>query len=347
MQTVGLVFATSAVATWAAALFLERAAARLQFYTLPNERSTHQRPVPPIGGIAFAVGMFAALAAWAPVSVPVVGSLAAVVILGWLDDWRHLLPKQKLMGQLFVAGLLVGWGEVRIEHLEGILGIGALTTEQSIALSTIGAVGIINAFNLIDGIDGLAGALGLWTCAAFGLWMYGAEQLEWALFAAGLSGGLCTFLYFNWAPARIFMGDAGSMLLGAAATVLAFAFLKSNRHLPDAHPWHIAAGPAVAVAVLFVPLFDLIRVFALRIGQGRSPFRADRSHVHHELIASGLSHMQATGALVLICIGVSLCVWYLQSWGNLLLLIGQGLLALVGAYGLKSIQGNRRFKAST
>lgn len=336
MQLFGWVFATALGVTVVAVLAFIPLARRLHFYDVPNERSAHLEPAPLVGGVAFVVGALASLLLWSMESVrllaPVVVSLVLIAAVGWLDDWLRLSPGRKLLGQLVVAALLVGWAGVRVEHLEGIAGIGALPEPVAVVVSLIGVVGIVNAFNLVDGIHGLAGGLGLWTCAAFGSWMYGAGQTGYALLAVALAGALCAFLYFNTlSPVRVFMGDAGSMFLGATAAVLALKFLAYNRSLPEGHAWRMSAGPALAIAVLFVPLFDEVRVFAVRLLQGRSPLRADRGHAHHWLLRRGFTHGQASALLVGCCVIVTLAAWSLQ-WVNIhLLVLSEAALALAAS----------------
>lgn len=336
MQFFGWVFATALGVTVVAVLAFLPLARRLRFYDVPNERSAHLEPAPLVGGLAFAVGTLASLLFWSMESMrplaPVLVSLVLIVVVGWLDDWLRLSPGRKLLGQLAVVALLVGWADVRIEHLEGIAGIGALPEPVALVVSLIGVVGIVNAFNLVDGINGLAGGLGLWTCTAFGMWMYGAGQTGYALLATALVGALGAFLYFNTlSSVRVFMGDAGSMFLGATAAVLALKFLAFNRALPEGHAWRMTAGPALALAVLFVPLFDELRVFAVRLLQGRSPLRADKGHAHHWLLKRGFSHGQASALLVGCCVAVTLAVWRLQDVGIHLLVLSELALALAAS----------------
>ncbi len=336
MQLFGWVFATALGITVVAILAFLPLARRLRFYDVPNERSAHLEPAPLVGGLAFAVGTLASLLLWSVESVRllalVLASLVLIAAVGWLDDWLRLSPSRKLLGQLVVAALLVGWAGVRIKHLEGIAGIGALPEPVAVVVSLIGVVGIVNAFNLSDGINGLAGGLGLWTCAAFGVWMYGAGQTDYALLATALAGALCAFLYFNTLPSgRVFMGDAGSMFLGAAAAVLALKFLAFNRALPEGHAWRMSAGPALAIAVLFVPLFDEVRVFAVRLLQGHSPLRADRRHAHHWLLRRGFSHGQASALLVGCCVVVTLAVWSLREANIHMLVLSEAALALAAS----------------
>ncbi len=345
MQLFGMVFATAwGVALAVTSVFI-RLARRANFYSRPNERSVHRQPVPAVGGLGFVAGAFLGLMAWGRASagglVQIIVSLIFIVLLGWWDDWQRLSPGQKLAGQLLVATALIGWAGVRIRHLEGILGIGALAEVPAVLLSVISIVAIVNAFNLIDGIDGLAGLLGLWACSIFGYWLYNIGEVDLALLATAVCGGLCAFLYFNLAPARVFMGDAGSMFIGALVAVLALSWVEGNRQLSAGHPGHAGAGPALAIAVLFVPLFDALRVFALRLMEGHSPFRADRRHVHHLLLARGLSHRQVCTLLVGVSAAVTGLIWQLQHWGNTALLLLEVLLAVLASLTLEQRYGNR------
>ncbi|MCS6929998.1 MAG: undecaprenyl/decaprenyl-phosphate alpha-N-acetylglucosaminyl 1-phosphate transferase [Saprospiraceae bacterium] len=331
------VFATAlsitAIATWV----LIPLAKRTGFYDMPNERSAHHKPALLIGGLAFAIGTLLSLILWwekkafSAFSSTII-SLALIAIIGWVDDWLRLSPIQKLLGQVVVAVLLVGWAGVRLEHLEGIFCVGPLPWEVSMAISILSVVGIINAFNFMDGINGLAGGMGLWVCVALGGWMYAVRQVEYALLAIALGGALCSFLYFNtWHFERIFMGDAGSMFIGATAAALTLKFLSLNRNLPEEHFWRVSSGPALAVAVLFVPLVDEVRVFIVRLLHGQSPFYADRRHVHHCLLARGFTHCQASLLLVSVNVIISLLAWYFHNLGNHVLLLGEGALALAAS----------------
>ncbi len=349
MQLFGMVFATAWGVALAVTSVLIRLARRINFYSRPNERSVHRQPVPAVGGLGFVTGAFLSFIVWGRASaggvVQVGAPLVLIVLLGWWDDWQRLSAGQKLAGQLLVAIALIGWAGVSIRHLEGILGIGALAEVPAILLSVIGIVGIINAFNLIDGIDGLAGLLGLWACSIFGYWLYNIGEVDLALLATAVCGGVCAFLYFNLAPARVFMGDAGSMFIGALVAVLALTWVAGNRQLSAEHPGHVSAGPALAIAVLFVPLFDALRVFALRLMEGRSPFRADRKHVHHLLLARGLGHRQICALLVGVNVAVTGLVWQLQHWGNTVLLLLEVAIAGLASFALEQHYGNR-FRSS-
>jgi UDP-N-acetylmuramyl pentapeptide phosphotransferase/UDP-N-acetylglucosamine-1-phosphate transferase len=127
------------------------------------------------------------------------------------------------------------------------------------------------------------------------------------------------FLFYNVTPARIFMGDTGSLIVGLTASILSISFIENNKFWHD--EWFIESVPAVAIGVLIVPLFDTLRVFILRAMRGKSPFHPDRTHVHHLLIDLGFTHLQATGVLALVNIMFITLAYFLRQLGSAALMI--------------------------
>ena len=155
---------------------------------------------------------------------------------------------------------------------------------------------IVNAINLIDGVDGLAGGIGLIGSATFAYWFYRSGDLPLALLAVGLAGSLLGFLVFNFHPARIFMGDSGSLIIGVTMYVLAMKMIE----FPPAKVSLVmqdVSKPVLAMAILSYPLIDTLRVFIIRISKGKSPFSADKNHIHHQLLRLGLNHAQVAFVL--------------------------------------------------
>jgi len=147
------------------------------------------------------------------------------------------------------------------------------------------------------------------------------DRVELATISFALAGSVIAFLYYNVTPAKIFMGDTGSLLLGIIAAILAINFIEQHQALSIDNTQAFMSPPAVAVGVLLLPLYDTIRVFALRMMKGNSPFKPDRNHIHHLLLNTGLSHMQATGILIAANIFFILLVYFLQHLGTLNLLL--------------------------
>jgi UDP-N-acetylmuramyl pentapeptide phosphotransferase/UDP-N-acetylglucosamine-1-phosphate transferase len=309
-------------------------AAEKGLYDFPDERKLHQKPIPALGGLAMFAGFITAFL----LSVVFSGShfvlqyfVAAALIMffiGLKDDLLNISPFKKFFGQLLAASLLVFKGGLAINSMGGILGIYdlPLLASQIFTIATI--VVIINAFNLIDGIDGLAGSLSFLSAALFALYFAVNGDFAYACMATSLAGAVGAFLIFNYPPARIFMGDTGSLLCGLVHATLVIHFIQTAG---SASVWAIQSPAAVGFAILFVPLFDTLRVFAFRIFSGIPPFTPDRNHVHHVLLRFGWSHLQITLFLTAVGLAVVLLSYQLQSWGNtrlLLLINGIGFLSI-------------------
>jgi UDP-GlcNAc:undecaprenyl-phosphate GlcNAc-1-phosphate transferase len=189
-----------------------------------------------------------------------------------------------------------------------------------LALSYLTIIVVINSFNLIDGIDGLASSLGILTMTVFGVYFFAIDQQAYALLAFSMGGSLIAFMIFNHHPAKIFMGDSGSLMIGLVNAILVIKFIN----IADSPLVSIRINSAVAVgfAILIVPLLDTLRVFSIRIANGKSPFTPDRNHVHHLLLDNGLNHPAVTFTCVAINVGFIALAWFGQPFGpNVLMLI--------------------------
>jgi len=308
-------------------------AQKKNLYDPPNERSAHAEPTSSLGGLAIFAGTICGIILWAPVQAfgglqHVLAALVIIFLIGIRDDLLPLAPAKKLFGQVLAALILVYKANVKITSLYGIFGLQELPELAGFVLSIVAIVGLINAFNLIDGINGLAGSTGLLACLTLGGWFAAIDQVEFAVVAFSLAGALVAFLKYNVTPARIFMGDTGAMLTGAVCAVLAIKFIDLNRTLPPSHTFRLEAAPAIATAVLILPLFDTLWVMTRRLWRGRSPFYPDRSHIHHMLLDAGLSHMRATALLIFLNALIITCVVVLNFWGTNCLLLFELLFAL-------------------
>lgn len=257
-----------------------------------------------MGGIPIFIGGIFAMIIWLPSESFIevrylLMALSLIFITGFRDDLFPLPASVKLAGQIIPACIMIYWGGVELHSLYGfgsdVLFHGIVT--WTLTLFTI--VVVTNSFNLIDGLDGLAGTISLIILLAFGTWFYllGEYTLSYVAFSA--IGGLTAFLLFNWQPSRIFMGDTGALILGFLATCFAILFINQNYQLPEAHPYKFAASVSSCLAIMIIPLLDTLRVFIIRITQGKSPFEADKNHLHHEIIRLGISH---AGAVVILAI---------------------------------------------
>lgn len=290
----------------------------------PDERRAHSKSIPTLGGIAIFAGVIFSIILWTPFEV--FGNLqyilCAIVILfliGAKDDIIPLDPYKKFMGQIFAAFILVFKANIKITSFYGILGINGLPDWLSVIVSIFTILVIINSMNLIDGVNALCASVGLIICVTLGFWFKTADQIVFAIIAAALVGSLVAFMKFNISPAKIFMGDTGSMLVGVICSILAISFIEANKN-GVSEDLQVSAAPALAIAVLFIPLFDTLRVFFIRVMKGRSPFAADKQHLHHLLLELNLSHLQVTTILILLNTLIIGVVFKLQFLGNITLL---------------------------
>ena len=301
-------------------------------FDAPNDRSVHKAPTPRLGGVAVLAGFMSALVIFAPIGNGVQHLLAGCILLffvGLKDDLVMISVTKKFVGQLLATGVVMLMADVRITSFQGILGIGTLPVGISYGFTFVAIVGITNAINLIDGLDGLAGTIVLIISSFFGYYFYqygGSAFSNYAFVAVCLMGGILGFLRYNFHKADIFMGDTGSLVCGFIVSILAIQFIELGN--TPGQPVGSAA-PAIALGVLFVPLFDTSRVFLLRMLAGKSPFSPDKNHIHHRILALGFSQISTVLLLALLNLGV---VWFVISFaylGNLTLIGGLVTLGIV------------------
>ncbi|WP_246008176.1 MraY family glycosyltransferase [Chitinophaga lutea] len=300
-------------------------------YDEPDERKSHKSRIPTLGGLGFFAGFMLASAVCVPSqqAFPLQYLLAAffvIFIVGIKDDLVGLSPMKKLVGQLVAAFAVIYLGNLQIRNMYGFFGMEELPYHFSLLLTYFTFIVVINAFNLIDGIDGLAGSIGLLVSAVLGAYFLYTNELLYAVMGFAMAAGLAAFLIYNITPARIFMGDTGSLLVGLVNAALIVKFIEVAGNPAGKMP--IQSVPAIAFAILIIPLFDTLRVFAIRMSRGRSPFTADRHHIHHYMLALGLTHSQATLVAVLSNIGFIVLAFGLQDLGTTTLLCLIGGLAL-------------------
>lgn len=304
MDNILLSVALSFLITFFAIPVIIQVAKAKKLFDEPDERKVHKVVIPTLGGLGIFAGFIIAMLMGVPsnysADVQFI-AVASIVIffLGIKDDIMILSPTKKFLGQLIAGGILIKFGGIQITNMHGFFGIYELPHIASLVLTIFTIVVITNSFNLIDGIDGLAGSLGLLTTLVFGAYFYYVDQLAYSITAFALAGSIASFLIYNFSPAKIFMGDTGSLLIGLLNSVLVIKFISIA---PDATALPIKAAPAIGFAILMVPLMDTLRVFGMRLLDRRSPFSPDRNHIHHFLLDLGLSHRKIS----VICVSSNL-----------------------------------------
>lgn len=261
-------------------------------YDESNERKSHSGKVPTLGGVAIFAGLLISLSLFSEPNYFsnyqfIFAALLIIFFIGIKDDILVIAPMKKMLGQLLAASIVVVFGGIKITSFYGLFGITEIPTAIQIPLTIFTIIVINNAINLIDGINGLCAGIGITVFSALGIWFYLLGQFDWALMCFCLIGALLGFLRYNITPAKIFLGDTGSLTIGFLSAVMVVVFIESSRVVTD---FGLTVNPAMAVGILAVPLFDTIRVFTIRILAKQSPFTADKNHLHHKLIGMGLSH---------------------------------------------------------
>jgi len=286
---------------------------RYGLYDMPNARKEHNNPVPTLGGVAIVAGMILSLVVWFPFSsemgqVCFFLAIAILFGLGIMDDLKEVSAKYKFIIQIALA-FLIALSGIRIYSFDGLFGIRELPVVSQYLLTILAITGVTNAFNLIDGIDGLAGGLGFMSLMTLGIFLTTGRDNNTALVAFALAGGILAFLYFNFNPARIFMGDTGSLVLGFVVAVLCIRLLQVNSFGPTPALPHT---PVFVLGIVFLPVFDTMRVFSIRIWNGKSPFQPDRIHIHHLLTNAGFSHGFAVRVICLLHAFILISIYLLR-----------------------------------
>jgi UDP-N-acetylmuramyl pentapeptide phosphotransferase/UDP-N-acetylglucosamine-1-phosphate transferase len=285
----------------------------------PSEvRKVHITRTPNLGGVAIFSTMLIAACFFlpdqgAPYQNYILAGSMVIFFLGLTDDLVGMNPHKKILGQLVAALIIVLPGGVHFTSWQGFFGLEEMPYWLGVVVSVFFILLVTNAFNLIDGINCLAGSIGLLASAGFACFFWKMHMYGYYLLALALCGCLAGFLVYNRTPARIFMGDTGALLLGFLLSVFSIIFVESNKPGLFLQPAYRGA-PAIILGILVIPIYDTVRVFFLRLIQGRLPFSADRSHLHHRLIDLGLSHIQATGVLLL---ANTLVLWFVVAFQEL------------------------------
>jgi UDP-GlcNAc:undecaprenyl-phosphate GlcNAc-1-phosphate transferase len=325
LPILGLCLASFAI-SWLLTLAMIRIAPRIGFVDKPGHRKIHENPKPLGGGVAICFALIGPMIvglilingfgvqivehysarenmtalvsgaqAQTPLSVGMIGAILALHVLGLIDDRKSLGPFLKLIVQLAIAGVLViGFNMRVLTALDEILHMGRW---PSVIVTVLWITAITNAFNFLDNMDGLSAGVAAVCTTAFLVTAISIQQWFVAATLALLLGALIGFLCFNFPPARIFMGDSGSLVIGFVLGVLTVrtTYLRPGQNFGAG--WYAVLAPVI---VLALPLYDLIIVSIIRLSRGKSPFVGDTNHFSHRLVARGMSRRTAVLCLYLV-----------------------------------------------
>lgn len=333
---------TSCLVVFVGIPLTRRITSELHLYDdVTDKRKIHKGSVSNLGGIAIfaAIVLGYSLSGYAEDFRGYPYFIVAITLLfftGFKDDLTSLRPRTKVLLQLMASIFIVVGCEMYVGNLYGVLGIYELHVVVAVPLTIFSIIVTINSFNLIDGIDGLAGGIGSLIATFFGIGFFIAESYELAALSLIIVVVLSSFLYFNMEPAKIFMGDTGSLVIGLCIAILAVNYAN----LSGIDSYHVVFGntsPVYTAIILVIPFYDTLRVFIRRMYRNKSPLSADKDHIHHTLINLGYSHKHSSFYLyvvMIVIVGVSSMLNDLDPLVVLLIATILSLL-LLPTYGLK------------
>jgi UDP-N-acetylmuramyl pentapeptide phosphotransferase/UDP-N-acetylglucosamine-1-phosphate transferase len=310
-----------------------------KLYDEPDDnRKLHKEPIPSLGGLGMFIGFIFSIlltisfSAEAPEFQYYVAAFLLIFFLGIKDDIIIISPVKKFIGQIITSAILIYKAKLIITNMDGFLGVYQINTTCSYLLTVFALVVIINAFNLIDGVDGLAGSLGLISSLVFGIFFLINKNIPYAVLAFTFAGSLIAFLIYNFHPAKIFMGDTGSLMIGLVNSILVIKFIETGSNYSY---YPVTASPAIGFGILLLPLMDTLRVFSIRIMNGHSPFKPDRNHIHHVLLNHGFDHKSVTFICIIATILITGLTFLFQNIGTGYLISAQAVLFFSLVYYLK------------
>jgi len=322
-----LILISALVVALGAIPFVRKAAMRWGFIAQPSARRVHTRPTPLLGGVAIYLGCIAALIAfgdrfYVPQVISILVGASLVSFLGVWDDRHELRPLLKLIGQIVAAGILYMTG-VQVGFLRQPV--------LNLAATMLWVVGITNALNLLDNMDGLSGGVATVACVFFLLLAVMSGQYLVASLSAALLGACLGFLYFNFNPASIFMGDTGSLFIGFVLAALGIKLRFPDN--VDFVTWMIP------VVVLGLPIFDTTLVIVSRLRRGLNPLTTPgKDHVSHRLVKMGATQREAVLMLYLVCCALGVVAMFLTQASVLEGYLMGALLVLVAIYALVRLE---------
>ncbi len=324
--------------------FVLRYARRHKIVDNPDTRKLHRLPVPVMGGVAVYAGILAGCLAMALLVSGAsirwsIMAMTTMLLFGVWDDIKNLPAILRLIMQFGIVGAYMGLTGHYITDFYGLFGIHEISLWIGIPLSLVAGVGTINSINMIDGVDGYSSGYGIMASVSFATVFLAVNQEVWASLGVIVASALLPFFMHNvfGVKSKMFIGDGGTMMLGFLMTIfeLGALSLRSGSKLEEQGVGLIA----MTLAILCIPVFDTLRVMIVRMIRGRSPFKPDKSHLHHLFIDMGFSHLGA--AVVILSMNFVVILIWLLMWlsgasinSQTCVVVMMGVMVSFGFYGL-------------
>ena len=317
----------------------------------PNARKLQRSPVPVFGGVVVYSGILAGGLVLlfffrSPMLAWILFSVALMMVIGTWDDINGLPAFVRLLVEVLLVGGFIATTGIYIDNLHGLWGVYEMDPLYAIPISIFAGVGTINAINMIDGVDGYSSGYAMLACLCFAFAFHSAWTPGMVCLTLIAGGALLPFFMHNvfGARSRMFIGDGGTLMLGMLLTSLAFSALSSKVGLGPLEDQNVCI-PALVIGVGCIPLFDAVRVMFVRMIHGKSPLKADKSHLHHLFIDMGFSHLGAAMFIIQMNIVVLLgwwLAWYLGASMDvqLYVVVAMALTVTAGVYSLMRWQQN-------
>lgn len=317
----------------------------------PNARKLQRVPVPVMGGLVVYLGFLAgglvlSMFMHTPVMAWGLLGITVMMIIGVWDDISDLSAMLRLLIEILIVAVFIGVTDFYIDDLHGLWDVHELPTWMGITLSMVTGVGLINAVNLIDGVDGYSSGFGLLACLCFGLVFWNVWSPVMVCMSVAVMGAIIPFFMHNvfGRRSKMFIGDGGTLMLGMLMTVFVLYSLSSKSHCGRVERQGLSLV-AFSLAVMNIPVFDTLRVMTMRIFRGVSPFRPDKTHLHHLFIDMGFSHLGAALFILFLnamVVGICLLLWQLGASFEVqtYVVIGLGMLVTFGFYKFMKVQQN-------
>jgi UDP-GlcNAc:undecaprenyl-phosphate/decaprenyl-phosphate GlcNAc-1-phosphate transferase len=309
--------------------------AKIKFlYDVPGERTSHETPTPRLGGAMIFSGVIMSSVLFTSLGNAyelkyIIAGMIVLFFIGVKDDLVSLMPIKKATGQFIASAIIVFAGDIRITGCFGFMSVTEMPYFVSVAVSITVIMFLINSINFIDGIDGLASGVGIIASSVLGTWYIVNGHVSYAVMCYSLTGSLIAFFYYNVFSRRykIFLGDTGSMIIGFLLAVFVIHFLGLNADEESLSVLHQA--PSVALAILFVPVFDTTRILIIRMLTGKSIFKADNNHIHHRVLRLSGSHLKATATILIANLLLIVLVYLFRHLSNPILIFSLLIMGLI------------------